>query len=89
VLVFGALLGILSFFVKPIIQAVSLPVTCLTFGLFALVIETAFFALAGQVAPGIEITLLGAAVGGVVASVLSGIIFSVLDDDSVEESHVL
>jgi len=83
VILFGAALGALTFLVKPFVAAVSLPVSCLTFGLFALVISAAFFALAARIAPGVEVTWLGAFAGGATSAVLGGLIFSILDDDSV------
>jgi putative membrane protein len=82
VLVFGAALGLLVFFIKPIVTLISLPITCLTFGLFALVINGAFFGLAAFIVPGVDVTWLGAVVGGVISSVLSGIIYSVFDEES-------
>lgn len=82
VLVFGAALGLLVFFIKPIVTLISFPITCLTFGLFALVINGAFFGLAAFIVPGVDVTWLGAVVGGVISSVLSGIIYSVFDEES-------
>lgn len=82
VLLFGGLLGLLTFFIKPVVSAISFPITCLTFGLFALVINAAFFALAAWLAPGVEATWLGAFVGGATASVLGGIIYSVFDEET-------
>lgn len=82
VLVFGAALGLLVFFIKPIVTLISLPITCLTFGLFALVINGAFFGFAAFIVPGVDVTWLGAVVGGVISSVLSGIIYSVFDEES-------
>lgn len=85
VLLFGAALGALTFLVKPLITAISLPVTCLTFGLFALVIDAVFFALAARIAPGVDVTWLGALAGGIVASAVTGVVFSILDDETVKE----
>ena len=82
VLLFGALLGLLTFFIKPVVTAISFPISCLTFGLFALVINAGFFALAAWAVPGVETTWLGAVVGGLTASVLGGIIYSVFDEDT-------
>jgi putative membrane protein len=85
VLLFGAALGVLTFLIKPIIAFVSLPITCLTFGLFALVINAVFFGLAARIAPGVDVTWIGALAGGVVASAVTGVVFSILDDDTVNE----
>lgn len=85
VLLFGGALGALTFLVKPLVSFISLPVTCLTFGLFALVINAAFFALAGRITPGVEVTWLGAFVGGITASMITGIVFSIIDEETVKE----
>lgn len=82
VLVFGAALGLLVFFIKPVVTLISLPITCLTFGAFALVINGAFFALAAFLVPGVDVTWLGAIVGGLISSVLGGIIYSVFDEEA-------
>ena len=85
VLVFGAALGLLEYFIKPIVAFISLPITCLTFGLFALIINAAFFELAAWVVPQIDVTWLGALVGGVISSVLAGIIYSIFDKETRRE----
>lgn len=85
VLVFGAALGLLEYFIKPIVAFISLPITCLTFGIFALIINAAFFELAALVVPQIDVTWLGALVGGIISSVLAGIIYSVFDEDTRRE----
>jgi putative membrane protein len=82
VLVFGAALGLLVFFIKPVVTLISLPITCLTFGAFALVINAAFFGLAAFIVPGVDVTWLGAFTGGLISSVLSGIIYSVFDEET-------
>jgi putative membrane protein len=61
---------------------ISLPLTCLTFGLFALVINAALFGLAVALTPGLEVTMWGAIVGAIFASVTNGIVYSVVDEDS-------
>ena len=82
VLTFGIVLGVLTAFVKPALQFISLPLTCLTFGLFALVINAVIFGLAAALTPGLEVTLWGAIVGAIFASVTNGIVNSVVDDES-------
>jgi putative membrane protein len=80
VLTFGVVLGILSAYVKPVLQFVSLPLTCLTFGLFALVINAILFGIAAWLTPGLDVSTWGAVVGAVVASVTNGIVYSVVDE---------
>jgi putative membrane protein len=80
VAIFAIVIGLLNATIVPVIRFVSLPLTCLTFGLFALVINAAVFALAATVAGGMTVSFWGAVVGAIVASVASGAIFSVLDE---------
>jgi putative membrane protein len=81
VLIFGIALGVLTAFVKPVLKFVSLPLTCLTFGLFALVINAALFGLAAWLTPGLSVTVWGAVIGAIFASVINGIIYSVVDEE--------
>jgi putative membrane protein len=80
VLLFGLVAGVINAFIKPVVKALSLPITCLTFGLFALVINAAMFGLGAYVTPGIEVGWAGALVGSIFASIASGVIFSVIDE---------
>ena len=80
VMVFGVVVGVINAFIKPVVRVLSLPITCLTFGLFALVINAALFALGAWITPGIDVSWVGAFVGSVFASVAAGIIFAVIDE---------
>ncbi len=80
ILIFALLLGAINAYIKPILKILTLPLSCLTFGLFALVLNAALFGLAAWLVPGIRSTTVGALLGGVVVSLLSGIIYSVLDE---------
>jgi putative membrane protein len=46
----AGILGLLNLAVKPVLQALSLPLTFITLGLFLLVINTVVFALAARIA---------------------------------------
>ncbi len=81
VLIFGIVLGILTAYVKPALQFVSLPLTCLTFGLFALVINAVLFGIAARITPGLSVTTWGAVVGAIFASITNGIVYSVVDEN--------
>ncbi len=80
VLIFGVVLGVLSAFIKPVLSLITFPITCLTFGLFALIVNAALFGLAAFVTPGMTVTLYGALVGAVCASVINGVIYSIVDE---------
>lgn len=80
VLIFGLVLGLINAVIKPAVKLLSLPITCLTFGLFALVINMSLFKLGAELTPGVDVTWWGALVGSIIASVASGLIFSVIDE---------
>lgn len=80
VLIFAAILGVLTAYIKPLLAVVSLPLTCLTFGLFLAVLNIAMFALAAWITPGLEVTFWGASIGALFASIANGIVFSIVDE---------
>ncbi|MCO5226457.1 MAG: phage holin family protein [Thermomicrobiales bacterium] len=80
VMIFGAVMGVINAFIRPVVRLVSLPLTCLTFGLFAFVINALLFAMGAYVVPGIELTAAGAVLGSLIASIAAGLMFSVFDE---------
>lgn len=80
VVIFGLVAGLISAFIKPVVKLLTLPITCLTFGLFALVINMALFKGGAAITPGVEVSWWGALVGSILASLASGLIFSVVDE---------
>jgi putative membrane protein len=69
--IFAAVLALLNTFIKPILQLLSIPLTCLTFGLFTIVINVALFALAAWLVPSMQVAgFWGALVGAVAISVV-------------------
>ena len=79
-LLFGLVIGVLDAFIKPVLRLIALPITCLTFGLFALVINAALFYFGGTATPGMEINVWGAIFGSILTSIAAGLMFSVFDD---------
>lgn len=80
VIIFGLVMGVIDAFIKPIVRLLSFPITCLTFGLFSLVINAASFGVGSFLVPGIEVSWVGAVFGSILVSIASGVIFSVLDE---------
>lgn len=78
--IFGLVAGLINAFIRPVVNLLTLPISCLTFGLFALVVNMVLFKGGAAIAPGIDVSWLGALVGSLLASVASGLIFSVIDD---------
>ena len=82
--VFAAILALINSFIKPILNLLALPLTCLTFGLFAIVINAFTFWLATQVVPGVSlgegltVEFVNAAIASLVVSVVSAVVNRVL-----------
>ncbi len=75
-------LGVANAVLRPILKALTLPLTCLTFGLFAFVINALLFWLSGQVMPdkfhvaGWQAPLFGSLVMGLVGGILNNVLVS-------------
>jgi len=80
VLLFAVVLGVLNAVIKPVVQLLTLPITCLTFGLFAIVVNASMFWLGAYITPNLAVSWLGALIGSILVSVASGLIFTVLDE---------
>ncbi|HQY31139.1 MAG TPA: phage holin family protein [Thermomicrobiales bacterium] len=80
VVLFGLVLGLLSTFLKPMLSALTMPISCLTFGVFSVILNGALFWLAAQLVPGMSVSYVGAALGGVLAAIINGVIYSVVDE---------
>lgn len=80
VLLFGLAMGVINAYIKPVVRTISIPLTCLTFGVFALVVNALLFALGAAIIPGIEVSAWGAVAGSLIASLAAGLMFSVFDE---------
>lgn len=76
VAVFAVLLGLLNAILTPILNALTAPLACLTFGLFRIVVNIVVFLIAAWLVPGnvLQVTPLGAAIGVLVAAVTSSVL---------------
>jgi putative membrane protein len=69
------LLGLINATLRPILLILTLPLTLLTLGVFALVINGAMLALAARFVEGVHLVGFGSAVlGAIVVSVVSGVV---------------
>ena len=65
------IIALINTFIKPILQIISFPITILTLGLFALVINALLLMLAGYLAPGFEVDgFLSALIGSILLSLI-------------------
>src|SRR5919198_3425079 len=68
----GLVLGVVNAFIRPIVELVSMPITCLTLGLFHFVIGALMLLLVSAI-PG-----LGFHVNGIIAAFLGAIVIAVV-----------
>lgn len=54
-LVTAVVLGIINLFIKPLLLLLTLPITIITFGLFALVLNALMIILASNIVPGFTV----------------------------------
>ena len=72
VAIFAVVLALLNAVVRPLIALVALPITCLTLGLFTLVINGLMFWLAANLVGGVSVSSFGAAiVGAIIVSLVN------------------
>ncbi len=83
VMLFAVVVGVLNAYVLPAVRVVMLPLSCLTLGLFTVVLNAAVFALGAALSVGITISLWGAVLGAIVTSIASGAVYSVIDERPV------
>ena len=83
----GLILSLINISIKPIAQALSLPITCLTLGIFYLVVNTAMLYLAawlsnGMFNVGFYISSFGSAFfASIVISIVSAIMNAIVADN--------
>ena len=83
----GLALSLIDMSIKPLLQLLSLPITCLTFGIFYLVVNTAMLYLAawlsnGMFNVGFYISSFGSAFfASIVISIVSAIMNSIVADN--------
>ena len=74
--IFAFALAVLNAFVRPVVALLALPITCLTLGLFHIVINAVMFGLAATLVPGVRVEgVLPALVGALLVSAL-GLVMS-------------
>jgi putative membrane protein len=72
-------LGLVNAVVRPLFVLLTLPITVITLGIFLLVINGLLLLLVGAIVPGFHVNgFLGAVVGSVLLSLVSGILTTVV-----------
>lgn len=74
-------LGVVNTFIKPILQLITAPLTIITFGLFAFVVNAVVLFLVSAVVPGFTVVgWIPAILGAIVLSIISIVLNSLLKD---------
>ncbi len=74
-------IGLVNSLIRPILALLTLPLNCLTFGLFGFVLNAILFWVAGNSVPGFHVeTVLGAVLGPILMGLLSGLLNSLIVD---------
>ena len=74
-------LGLVNSIIKPILMLLTLPLNCMTFGLFGFVLNAILFAVAGNSVHGFHVDWpLGALLGPILMGLISGLLNSMLVD---------
>jgi putative membrane protein len=66
-------MGIVNAVIRPVLKFLTLPISCLTFGLFSFVINAVMFWLVGALSGAFRVDWLGAFVGSILISIVSGL----------------
>lgn len=76
-LISGLVFGILNAFLRPILSFLGAPITFITFGLFAIIINAIIFGLTAKLIEGFRLRngLLSAILGAIVLGIVNGLIF--------------
>jgi putative membrane protein len=83
--------GLLNAFLRPLLNLLALPLTCLTLGLFTLIINTFMFWLAGVIGTNFGVGFsvdgfLPAFLGGIVVSLVS-VVLSLIFKEELKSRH--
>jgi putative membrane protein len=79
-------IGLVNSLIRPILVLLTLPLTCVTFGLFGFILNAILFYAAGNAVTGFHVdTLLGAVVGPILMGLLSGAMNLILVDRKEKE----
>src|SRR5437588_3068722 len=74
-------LGLVNSLIRPILFLLTLPLTCITFGLFGFVLNALLFFIVGNSIPGFHVdSLFAGLIGSVLMGILSGILNTLLGD---------
>jgi putative membrane protein len=82
-LIAALVMGLVNFFIRPILSLLTLPLNLLTLGLFSFVVNALMFALVAAIVPGFEVhNFLNALVGSLLLALMTGVLGTFMGDRS-------
>jgi putative membrane protein len=66
-------MAVVNAVIRPIVKLLTLPLSCMTLGLFSFVINAVLFWLVAEVSSAFKVNFLGALLGSILMSVVSGV----------------
>ena len=86
-LIATVVIGLVNSLIRPILAMLTLPLTCLTFGLFGFVLNALLFYVAGNAVEGFHVkSVLAALIGSILMGVISSALNFFLPDPSKQEA---
>ena len=74
-------IGLVNSLIRPILKLLTLPLNCMTLGLFGLILNGALFAATHILVPGFNVTsFLGFVLGPILMSLIAGLLNNLLPD---------
>jgi putative membrane protein len=78
-LIAALVMGLVNFFIRPILSILTLPLNLLTLGLFSFIVNALMFALVAWMVPGFEVNgFFNALIGSLLLSIMTSILSMVL-----------
>ena len=74
-------LGFANAFIGPLVKFLTLPLNCLTFGLFSFVINAALFWGAGELTGAYQVDFVAALIGSILMAVINGLASHLIGDE--------
>jgi len=66
-------MGVVNAIIRPIVKLLTMPITCVTLGLFSLVVNALMFMLVAKVSGAFSVSFVGALVGAILMSLVGGV----------------
>lgn len=78
-LIAALVMGLVNFFIRPILSLLTLPLNLLTLGLFSFIVNAILFALVAWIVPGFEVHgFLNALIGSLLLSIMTSVLSLVM-----------